>query len=104
MAAAAMAVVLTVVAPARAFSQPVVYFAAYGAALREDMSEDDVLKAIGYRPAAVSLTTCGPKTPRPWQCKIYKFGDVLNGELEVSFYKTADGRWLVNNWDATPPP
>jgi hypothetical protein len=43
--------------------------------LREDMTEADVMSALGFQPDMVTLETCGTKsTNGAWKCKIYHFG------------------------------
>jgi uncharacterized protein YecT (DUF1311 family) len=61
--------------------------------LREDMTEADVMSALGFQPDMVTLETCGTKsTNGAWKCKIYHFGP-----LQVLF-RDADGTWVVNSW------
>lgn len=45
-------------------------------------------------PDTITLQTCGSSTPKPWQCKVYKYG--LN--LWVRFQETSPGDWRVNSW------
>ena len=79
-----------------------VNFPAMGIRLQEEMTENQVIQALGYSPNAVSLETCGSDTPHPWSCKVYKYGNVFSGELHVLFGKNASGIWTVSAWTTTP--
>jgi hypothetical protein len=80
-----------------------VNFAAYGAVLKEGMTESEVVSAIGYRPSAVSLETCGAKTAHPWRCKIYEYGSLFTGELRIYLSERGDDTWVVDSWSASAP-
>ena len=97
--AMAISASLGVVSSAEAQS---VNFPAMGIRLQEDMTENQVIQALGYTPSAVALETCGSTTAHPWQCKIYRYGAVLDGELDVYFAKDEHGTWVVNNWSTYP--
>lgn len=79
-------------------------FAPLGAKLDEEMTEAQVVSALGYAPTAVSLRTCGQKTKGgEWSCKIEVFGGDCSGSLTVYFRKNKEGVWVVNDWDAIQP-
>jgi hypothetical protein len=70
--------------------------------LEEDMTEQQVIDAIGYRPNKVEQDTCGQGSQRgPWTCKSYIFGDP-SYFLGVLFHRGQDGRWRVNGWRVFP--
>ena len=68
--------------------------------LAENMTEQQVVTALGHRPNKVELQTCGSKTSEPWTCKIYTFGEMTNN-IKVLFQKI-DGAYLVNSWTVFP--
>lgn len=59
--------------------------------LNVGMTEDQVLAL--REPDKVTMSTCGSKTPRPWQCRTYQYGSSLFVVFEL-----IRGRWLVNSW------
>lgn len=68
-----------------------------------DMTEQQVMSAVGYRPNKVEMKTCGERAPHgPWTCKIYTFGGPLDSDLIVYFAVAKDGVWVVNGWDVYP--
>jgi hypothetical protein len=69
--------------------------------MREGMSEQEVMNAMGYRPNKVEMTTCGSQTPQPWSCKKYTFGGSYNA-IMVLFERGDEGNWLVNSWTVFP--
>jgi hypothetical protein len=105
MLAAIIAMTIAFAAPVAASAQCYqVNFASFGANLNEDLTEAQVVQAVGYQPTTVSLETCGYDTKKgSWQCKIYTYGAPCSGELKVLFYKSNSGAWLVNNWTTTLP-
>lgn len=71
------------------------------ALLEEEMTEAQVMRAVGYRPNKVSLETCGSQSQHgSWSCKILMFGG-LNQNLKVLFRK-AETTWIVNSWFVEP--
>jgi hypothetical protein len=46
-------------------------------------------------PDRITMETCGANTPKPWPCKIYKYGV---GGLWVTFAQVGPNVWLVNGW------
>ena len=63
------------------------------------MTEKDVISLIGSEPQSVSLSTCGTKTDKPWQCKEYDYRNHWNGGwLNIHFSQDASGLWRVNDW------
>ena len=75
--------------------------------LRENMTEQEVMNAIGYRPNKVEQNVCGAQTPHSWDCKIYTFGycmfPITAGCLTVYFYRDdEEGIWRVNSWNVEP--
>jgi hypothetical protein len=69
--------------------------------LRDDMTEQEAISAIGYRPNKVEMTTCGSSTDHPWQCKLLTFGGLFN-RLTVYLTRNPAGIWEVNSWHVYP--
>jgi hypothetical protein len=71
--------------------------------LNEDMTEYEVLRALGYRPDSIELSTCGQLSDRgSWQCRIWKYwSDYPLSLLSVEFYKDRTGAWRVNSWNVS---
>lgn len=67
--------------------------------LEVGMSEDQVLSVIG-EPTSVAVSTCGSKTPDPWQCKKFEYeDDWSDSSLIVYLQRAESGSWLVNSWE-----
>jgi hypothetical protein len=75
-------------------------YRAWSLQLKEQMTEDDVLHAIGVPPSKVELKTCGQNLGKPWQCKSWTYGHVMNN-LTVYFQKSSDDLWRVSSWRVT---
>lgn len=74
----------------------------YSALLSPNMTEKQVINAIGAQPNKVELQTCGGHSQSgAWQCKIYTFGDFYSN-LSVMFYEDKPNRWRVNSWSVYP--
>lgn len=71
------------------------------ALLNLGMTEQEVVRTVGYGPNKVEMETCGQNTSAgAWSCKIYTFGNFY-GSLTVTFAQ--DGSlWIVNNWSVSP--
>jgi hypothetical protein len=69
--------------------------------LREFMTEQEVMGAIGYRPNKVELDTCGSSTDHPWSCKKFTFGSLYE-HITVYFAEDQIGNWTVNSWSVFP--
>jgi hypothetical protein len=69
--------------------------------MRELMTEEQVMNAMGYRPNKVEMKTCGSDTPHPWSCKKYTFGGSYNS-IMVLFQQDDEGNWVVNGWSVYP--
>lgn len=67
------------------------------ARLQEDMTEAQVIAAVGYRPNKIEMTTCGGSLGRPWSCKTFSFRD-NQGSLCIIFTHTGTTQWIVNSW------
>jgi hypothetical protein len=65
--------------------------------LESGMSQDRV-EALFGPPARTSLTTCGTKTPEPWECLIWNYGSDLTG-LKI-YFQRSNGRWIVDSWNS----
>jgi hypothetical protein len=69
--------------------------------LSEDMTEQQIINAIGYQPNQVSLETCGTQSSLgPWDCRILIFGSKYNG-LTIA-ERRSGALWVVNNWWMEP--
>jgi hypothetical protein len=72
------------------------------ALLKLDMTEQQVVQTIGYRPSKVEMQTCGQQSSTgAWRCKIYTFGFVFNN-LRIYFAQVVGDLWVVNNWEVYP--
>jgi hypothetical protein len=69
--------------------------------LRESMTEQEVMAAIGYRPDKVEMHTCGSSTDHPWSCKILTFGSPYEN-ITVYFEKGPIDDWTINSWSVFP--
>lgn len=78
-------------------------FGFLSARLSPEMTENQVINAIGYRPNKVELSTCGNQSPSgPWRCKIFTFG-WPKSNIRVIFYEDQSKHiWHVNNWSVYP--
>ena len=65
--------------------------------LNPGMSEKDVIGLLG-EPKQSDLQTCGGATPKPWQCKIWKYSYSIGRGLSVQFSQNSTGAWVVNSW------
>jgi hypothetical protein len=75
---------------------------AKSALLNEGMSEQEVMQTIGYRPNKVEQITCGAQTAKPWNCKVYTYGN-LDYSLQILFQQSrSDRKWYVNSWFVYP--
>jgi hypothetical protein len=72
-------------------------YRAWSLQLKEGMTEDTVLHTLGAPPTKVELKTCGQDLGKPWQCKSWGYGGLLNN-LTIFFQKQADNLWRVNSW------
>ena len=73
--------------------------------LTQDMTEQQAVDAVGYRPNKAELTTCGTEASSgPWTCRILTFGN-RRKNLTVFQRDAGDdtiGRlWVVNHWVVT---
>jgi uncharacterized protein YecT (DUF1311 family) len=69
--------------------------------LRQSMTEQEVMAAIGYRPNKVEMQTCGSSTNHPWSCKIFTFGSLYEN-IKVLLEEDPLGNWTVNSWTVFP--
>jgi hypothetical protein len=70
--------------------------------LSPGMSEKDVIGLLG-EPKKSDVSSCGGATSRPWQCKIWKYGEwPLSGGLAVYFGQNSTGAWVVSSWNNSP--
>jgi hypothetical protein len=75
---------------------------AMSARLAPEMTEQQVMAALGYRPNKVELETCGGDTAKgAWPCKIYTFGGPMSN-LRVYFHDNGINNWSVNGWRVFP--
>lgn len=65
--------------------------------LDQNMTERDVMAALGDEPRTVELRTCAADTPTPFACKIQVYRD-QRYHLEVLFARASDGAWHVREW------
>jgi hypothetical protein len=88
---------------ASASSAQSVNWGAKSALLDVDMTEQQVMNEVGYRPNKVEMQTCGQETRNgAWQCKIHTYGFQLS-KLTVYFSESSDdGTWRVNHWRVYP--
>ena len=71
--------------------------------LKPGMTEQQVVRRVGYRPNKVELKTCGQElSSGSWTCKIYTFGNIY-ANLTILFAQEHDGGyWVVNGWFVSP--
>jgi hypothetical protein len=69
--------------------------------LRQGMTEQEAINAIGYLPNKVEQKTCGSNSSGgAWSCRILAYSD-FRGSLRV--YEQHNGDlWVVNGWDVYP--
>lgn len=66
------------------------------------MTEQEVMKKIGYAPNKVEMQTCGQQTTTgAWKCKVHTYGLTFN-HLTVYFSQTDDGMWRAASWNVYP--
>jgi hypothetical protein len=68
--------------------------------LKEEMTEEQVVNAMEYRPNKVEMKTCGGRTEHPWSCKLFTFGDLFSNIMV--YFHNVDDLWVVNSWDVYP--
>jgi hypothetical protein len=69
--------------------------------LKQGMTEEDVASAIGAQPISADMSTCGSRTPAPWQCKKLHYRDSpygIGGKDLLIYFQEVKGVWLVNSW------
>jgi len=87
---------------ATASSAQQVNWGAKSALLDLGMTEQQVMKAVGYAPNKTEMETCGQQTKTgAWKCKIHTYGLQLN-YLKVYFSQTGDGMWRATSWNVYP--
>jgi hypothetical protein len=75
-------------------------FSTYGGRLKEGMTEDQVVQAMGFQANNISLSTCGASSKDgAWQCKIEVWGSTCRGDMRIYFQKVGEV-WIINNWNA----
>jgi hypothetical protein len=69
--------------------------------LSENMTEQQVINAIGYSPSKAELKTCGQRSATgSWDCKIFTYG---GGSTFLLVYMHRSGNsWIVNGWTVYP--
>ena len=85
------------------YSPPTPTFSANAASLllKPGMTEEDVAGAIGAQPMSADMSTCGSRTPAPWQCKKLHYRDAPYGSGNkdlLIYFQEVKGVWLVNSW------
>ena len=78
--------------------EPTVVQRVDSANLRQGMTINEVIEAVGSRPSSAQQTICGARTGAPWICRILAFGS--DGYL-ATLFENDDGVWRLNRW-ATP--
>jgi hypothetical protein len=70
--------------------------------LSPGMTEQEIMKAVGYRPNKAEVKTCGGNTrDGGWMCKVYTFGYAAK-YLQVVFSEASSGVWIANSWSVYP--
>jgi hypothetical protein len=76
--------------------------------LQQRMTEQDVVRTLGYQPVNTSLSTCGVPLRNPWQCKTITYMDSPYGRGPYGYVQTltiyfqqnkTTGVWEVNGWN-----
>jgi hypothetical protein len=76
--------------------------------LQQSMTEQDVVRTLGYQPVSTSLPTCGTLLRNPWQCKTMTYMDSPYGRGPYGYVQTlmiylqqnkSTGVWEVNGWN-----
>lgn len=71
--------------------------------LSEDMTEQQVISAIGYLPDKAEQTTCGQRSSTgSWDCRVLTFGDRRRFNYLEILMRRSDGLWVVNSWEVKP--
>jgi hypothetical protein len=69
--------------------------------LKEGMTEQQAINAVGYQPNKVEQKTCGQDAVGgAWACRVLTFGDVY-GNLRI-LERRAGSSWVVNSWTVFP--
>jgi hypothetical protein len=84
-------------------SPPTPTFSANAASLllKPGMTEAAVASTVGAQPVSADLSTCGSRTPAPWQCKKLHYRDSpygAGGKDLLIYFQEVKGVWLVNSW------
>ncbi len=65
--------------------------------LDEGMTMGQALELLG-EPDATESTTCGAKTPKPWNCRKWIYTDNQSKRLVVYFGFSKEF-WVIDSWD-----
>ena len=73
--------------------------------LKKGMTEEDAIRTLGSQPESADLSTCGTRTPHPWQCKSMTYHDSPRGPYGTAKMLTvvlqenqSTGVWYVSGW------
>jgi len=74
---------------------------AFSLRLSEEMTEQQVMNALGHQPNMTTVETCGTRSVRgAWQCRVLTFGD-RHSNLTV-LERRSNEVWIVNSWSVFP--
>jgi hypothetical protein len=68
--------------------------------LNDDMTEQQVIQALGWRPNTTEQQTCGNQSSTgSWNCRVLRFiGGGSGNTLTVLFARNKENVWIVNSW------
>ena len=70
------------------------------ARLREGMTENQAIAAIGYAPNTTELVNCGAARGTVWECRMLYFGSSASEQHALVVYEANyNGVWRVDSWN-----
>jgi hypothetical protein len=69
--------------------------------LREGMTEDQALAAIGYAPSTTEVVNCGAAQRAAWDCRMLTFDSSRTGQQHalIVYEANHNGTWRVDSWN-----
>jgi hypothetical protein len=69
--------------------------------LREGMTEDQAIAAIGYKPDTTEVVTCGGSRGAGWECRMLTFGSSGTDQQHplIVYEANHQGAWRVDSWN-----
>jgi hypothetical protein len=69
--------------------------------LREGMTEDQAIAAIGYKPDTTEVVTCEGTRGAEWECRMLSFGSSGTDRQHplIVYEANHQGVWRVDSWN-----